>query len=307
MSLNPSVLPEDLEPAFRGFLTGHGGRPLAYARWDHPAPRGRVVLSHGYGEHGERYRHTACWLHRLGWAVTALDHQGFGRSGGIRGDAAGIQAPVADLVQLLHHERLEDARAWGERRPQLLLGHSYGGLLALLALLWHPEALDGLVLSAPAVALRPIPAPLRLLQRLLLLAAPHRPVAVKGDKTQVCSDPVLVQRYWDDPLCHHLVTAGFLAALQEGQAELLGMGAELDRPILLLEAGRDTVADPDGAEALWRAVRPDLLERHRLDAFMHEIFHDVRRPEAESLVEGWLERKFPALSGTAAPSAATLN
>ena len=53
------VLPSDLEPTIRGVLSGHGGVTLAWARWEHPEPKGRVVISHGYGEHGERYRHTA--------------------------------------------------------------------------------------------------------------------------------------------------------------------------------------------------------------------------------------------------------
>lgn len=305
-----SVLPEDLEPTLRGFLAGHGGTPVAYARWDHPRPRGRVVISPGYGEHGERYRHTARWLHRLGWSVTAMDHQGFGRSGGVRGDARGIRAPVEDLAQVLRQERLADALASGATRapwPQVLLGHSFGGLVALLTLLWHPDALDALIASSPAVALREIPAPLRVLQRVLLYTLPHKPLSVKGDKTQVCSDPVLVQRYWDDPLCHHQVTAGFLAAMEEGRRELLPMGAELDRPILLLEAGQDTVVDPDGAEPLWRAVRPELLTRHRLPEFYHEVYHDLRRTEAERLTEAWLGSVFPQAPGTAPAPAVTLS
>ena len=32
------MIPADLEPTGRGFLTGHGGIPLAWARWEHPAP-----------------------------------------------------------------------------------------------------------------------------------------------------------------------------------------------------------------------------------------------------------------------------
>ena len=50
------------------------------------------------------------------------------------------------------------------------------------------------------------------------------------------------------------------------------------------------MADPDGAEALWSAVRPELLERHRLEGFKHEILHDLRRAEAHVLVEAWLNR-----------------
>ena len=84
-------------------------------------------------------------------------------------------------------------------------------------------------------------------------------------------------------------TIFFGAALEEGRAELLSLGHELDRPILLLESGNDTVADPDGSEELWSAVRPGLLERHRLPGFLHEIFHDRLRAQAQALTEPWLE------------------
>jgi alpha-beta hydrolase superfamily lysophospholipase len=262
-----------------------------------------VVISHGYGEHGERYRHTAHWLHRLGWSVSSMDHQGFGRSGGIRGDALGIRAFVDDLALFLRQERRHDIERTGAQAqlvngvpmpprpvcPQVVLGHSFGGLVALLTLLWHADTLDGLVLSSPSVAVRSGTRALVVHSRILRWLAPHRPIRLPGDKGEVCSDPVLVQRYGTDPLCHRWATAAFGTALEEGRAELLPLGHELDRPILLLEAGSDTVVDPDGSEQLWSAVRPGMLERHRLEGFRHEIFHDRRRAEAQSLVEPWLE------------------
>jgi alpha-beta hydrolase superfamily lysophospholipase len=282
---------DDLEPTLRGFM-GLGDGNLGYARWDLPAPRGRVVISHGYGEHGERYRHTAQWLNREGWSVSAMDHRGFGRSGGIRGDAAGIQGHVEDLTFFLRQERAHDAES-GAALPQVLLGHSFGGLLALLALLWHPETMDALIVTSPALKLRDLPPPLKVLRQLLTWLAPHRPLSLPGDKAQVCSDPAMVQHYLEDPLCHQFVTAGFLAAMLSGQRELLPFGAELDRPILLLDAGRDTVTDPDGAEALWSAVRPGLLRRHRLEGSFHEILHDLDRAQAERLAGQWLDDLFP--------------
>jgi alpha-beta hydrolase superfamily lysophospholipase len=293
----------DLEPTERGFMTGSGATALAYARWEHPAPRGRVVIAHGYGEHGERYRHTAHWLNRLGWTVSAMDHRGFGRSGGARGDARGIRAAVEDLTLFLRQERLHDSTRSGAF-PQILLGHSFGGLVALLVLLWHPDVLEGLILSSPALRLHRLPLALRVLQKVALRVMPHRPLNMPGDKSEVCSDPAMVQRYQQDPLCHHYVSAGFLAAMAEGTRELQGFGVELDRPILLLEAGRDTVVDPDGMEDLWASVRPGLLERHRLDGFFHEIFHDQARSEAEGIAAQWLDLHFPAESGTRAVQSA---
>ncbi|WP_306591013.1 alpha/beta hydrolase [Geothrix sp. 21YS21S-4] len=316
------VIPADLEPTSRGTLIGHGGLSLAWARWEHPSPCGRVVISHGYGEHGERYRHTARWLHGLGWSVSSLDHAGFGRSEGARGDSAGIRAFADDFAHFLRQERRHDAeRGGGAVRdvdgvpmhplpacPQVVLGHSFGGLVALLTLLWHPDTLDGLILSSPAVVVRPPSRSLALLAHVFRRLMPHRAIRLQGDKHQVCSDPVFVQRYEADPLCHRWVTAAFGACLDEGRAELLSLGHELDRPILLLESGTDTVVDPDGSEELWSAVRSELLERHRLPAFYHEVFHDRRREEAHALAAPWLDRLrrgWNAAARNPSPSPAT--
>ncbi|MBS1767217.1 MAG: lysophospholipase [Acidobacteria bacterium] len=318
--LEAALIPEDLEPSERGTLVGQGGYRLAFARWDHPHPKGRVVIVHGYGEHGERYRHTAKWLHDLGWAVSSLDQRGFGRSEGKRGDADGIRPFAEDLALFLRQERRFDAAREGAPPrvvegvpmpplpvwPQIVLAHSFGGLVALLTLLWHDGTLDGLILSSPAVALRQGSRALQALGRVLYWIAPHLRLNIGGDKSKVCSDPILVQRYWADPLCHKWATPAFGEALVEGRQEILPYGAELSRPMLLLEAGADTVVDPDRSEPLWSAIPGGLLERHRLPGFFHEIFHDRLRPEAQALVEPWLEAQARLFHGNEAAASATL-
>lgn len=315
MAESLTVLPSDLEPSERGSFQGHGSLKLAFARWEHPQPKGRVVISHGYGEHGERYQHTAKWLHSLGWSVSSMDHAGFGRSEGTRGDATGIWPFVDDFALFLHQERLHDATRQGVHPrlvdevpmlawpvfPQIVLGHSFGGLVAMLACLRHPDTLDGLILSSPAVSLRPLAGSMKWVGSVLFRLAPHLSIDLPGNKNLVCSDPVLVQRYWADPYCHRRVTASFLAAIQEGREELLASALELDRPMLLLQAGIDTVVDPDGTETIWSSIKPGLLERYRLNGFYHEVFHDIHRAEAQALVEPWLETMYRTWMAANAP------
>ncbi len=307
-----AVLPADLEPTERGFMPGHAQMKLAFARWEHPDPKGRVVMSHGYGEHGERYKHTAKWLHDLGWAVSSMDYAGFGRSSGIRGDATGIRPFADDLALFLHQERYHDAERVGAIPrlvgdvpvlpppvcPQIVLGHSFGGLVAMLTSLWHTDALDGLILSSPAVSLRPLSPLTRWLGKVLYRLAPHRPIDLPGNKNLVCSDPILVQRYWADPYCHRHVTASFPVAIQEGRDELIAYAEQLDRPMLLLQSGTDTVVDPNGAEEIWSAIKPGPLERHLLEGFYHEVFHDIHRAKAQALVEPWLESMSRTWAGS---------
>ncbi len=314
--MTDATLPlEDHEPTFRGTLPGRNGVPLAFSRWEHPEPKGRIVLLHGYGEHGERYRHTADWLLGLGWSVSTLDQQGFGRSGGIRGDAQGIRGFVEDAAGFLRQERMHDVRRTGTEPqlveglplppvpacPQILLGHSFGGLVATLTLLWHPDTLEGLVLSSPAIHLRPLSLLARIALPVLGALAPHWSTHQPSPKDRVCTDPRLVARFASDPLCHQWITAAFGKALLEGEEELLPFGSELDRPILLLEAGDDVICDPDATESLWSEVRKDLLERHRMVGFKHELLHDLRRSEVQSLIESWLTVHFPD-GGSGTPS-----
>src|SRR5262245_45276994 len=96
--------------------------------WARPEPRGVLVIAHGYGEHGGCYRHVAEALGpALEYEVVSVDQRGHGRSAGRRG----VVRSYGDLVA--------DVRAavdWSVRQrpglPCFLLGHSNGGLLAML-------------------------------------------------------------------------------------------------------------------------------------------------------------------------------
>ncbi len=283
--------PQDFPaPSERGSLRLPGGEERAWARWNPDAPNGVVVLSHGYGEHGERYAHTAKWLGALGWSMAAMDHKGFGRSGGPRGDAHGLAPFAEDLARFLAQERRPGL-------PLVLLGHSFGGLVALAAVLKQPAAADGLILSSPALVLRGYPRSVRLLRWLLLRLAPHLSLELPNNKDLVCSDPEMVRRYWADPLCHRRVSAAYTEVFSEGFRLLLDHAGAFALPMLVLEAGEDTVADPDAAQPFWSQIPAHLLERHRLNGFLHEVFHDLRRSEAQDLASAWLARHFAVPAG----------
>jgi alpha-beta hydrolase superfamily lysophospholipase len=220
-----------------------------------------------------------------------MDHRGFCLSPGSRGDAKGLHPFAEDFALFLAQERLPGL-------PLVVLGHSFGSLVALVALLDHPNAADGLILSSPALVLRSYPRSVRLLRWLLLKLAPHLSLDLPNNKDLVCSDPKMVARYWADPLCHRKVSAAFTEVFPEGYRMLLERADRYRLPMLLLEAGVDTVADPEAAAPVWSRIPVNLLEKHRLDGFRHEIFHDARRVEAQDLAAGWLGRHFGSRSGS---------
>src|SRR5260370_23155316 len=82
-------------------LTGNGGVKISYDTWTpapEPArPRGILVISHGLGEHGQRYDHAAERLGGLRLLVVVPDHPGHGRSCGPRPGLKRLAAYTDDL------------------------------------------------------------------------------------------------------------------------------------------------------------------------------------------------------------------
>jgi len=124
-----------------GYFSGAGGVRLY--RCHVPAIVQRpgspvLVVMHGYGEHCRRYDELARFLARRGIGIASFDARGHGRSAGQRGYVRDFEDYVDDLCVFF------DAVARSEPdRSVALLGHSNGGLIALLAVAraaWHPEA-----------------------------------------------------------------------------------------------------------------------------------------------------------------------
>src|SRR5712672_626229 len=94
------------------------------------APKGIVVITHGYAEHCGRYHEVAHVIVNAGWAAFSYDVRGHGKSPGERGYIDRFAIYLDDLAAMQDAARaLATADA-----PLVLLGHSHGGLIALRAL-----------------------------------------------------------------------------------------------------------------------------------------------------------------------------
>lgn len=108
------------------------------------SPRGQVLALHSFGDYHAAFRHIGPWLARRGYGVHSFDQRGFGGAPH-PGHWAGTDLMVDDA---LRRARAIRATHGG---PVYLLGESMGGAVAMLAAARAPEAVDGIILAAPAV------------------------------------------------------------------------------------------------------------------------------------------------------------
>ena len=160
-------------------VPGYEGRPLFVSRFDADAPRGTVLVVHGFTECADKFAEVIHSLLRNGMSVVAYDQRGHGRS---------WRAEGVDDISLTHVDRFDEyvedmnavcARVLSEMpKPWRVFCHSMGGAVTALFLEragegGFPAAIDRAAMCAPMIApyLRGLPKPVaRLMCRAMKLA-----------------------------------------------------------------------------------------------------------------------------------------
>ncbi len=128
------------------------GTELAVSLYPAKAPRGSVVIVHGFSETAEKYRELIWYFLNENYTVLAYDQRGHGRSA--RTAPADVTHVTAfeDYVEDLH--ALLTAKAEELPRPRYLFSHSMGGAVGALFLITYPGFFEKAVLSSPMIAAR---------------------------------------------------------------------------------------------------------------------------------------------------------
>lgn len=116
--------------------------------------RAIVQIEHGLGEHSRRYLRLISQLLDHGIVVAADDHAGHGRTAAVSGVWAdtgpdGLEAVVADEETLRG-----TVTGMFPDLPYIVLGHSWGSMIARVQAARHPEGIAGLILGGIAAQMR---------------------------------------------------------------------------------------------------------------------------------------------------------
>jgi len=272
------------------FVDAHGIR-IETHEWLVPAPRAIVQISHGIGEHAERYAALAADLNAAGFAVVADDHRGHGRTGEAQwaGDPTrrgrlGPGGLSATIDAIATFSRMTREAYPGV--PLVLLAHSWGSLMAQIALNRGLVDCDGLVLSGTAYRLPGFMDAGDLNRK-------HTSFGTTGAEW-LSRDPEVARRWVEDPLTFPAETRKLLGL--RDTLRLIGRPARRlssSLPVLLQVGGDDTLGGRRSVERLARAYR----ERSGItdvtaivyDGARHEVYNETNRDEVVADLVAWIE------------------
>ena len=261
-----------------------------------------MQVSHGIGEHAGRYAALAADLNTAGFDVVAEDHRGHGRTGrGQWGDdpsRMGRPGPggLAAVIEAIHTYSGLTRRRFPDL-PLVLLGHSWGSLMAQISVNTHARDYDGLVLSGTAYRLPGWMDTGDLNRR-------HRSLGTTGAEW-LSRDPQVARAWLDDPLTFRSDTARLLG-LRDG-LRLFGRparGLPVDLPVLLQAGDDDTLGGARSVRRLARAYRQRSGLRdvtvQLYPGARHEVYNETNRDEVVADLVAWLERHVLVRGGSPA-------
>jgi alpha-beta hydrolase superfamily lysophospholipase len=262
-------------PASTATLTAPDSTPLMYTAYEAPTPHAAILLLHGWFDHAGRWSEAGERLRSAGYSVYLLDQRGHGRSGGRRGHLSRFSQLLGDLQAFRRA-----VRSRSPNLPQVLLGHSFGGLVALRYLETQPsDPIAAAVMSCPWLGLASPPAAWKLaLSRLLADLWPTVPIPARIDAAWVSRDPAVNAAYEADPQVHGVMTPGAWREIQWAQRAVPADSHRIDAPLLFLLAGEDRIVDAHGARAFADSLRGGAEVRWYGEMF-HEILHDPQREQ----------------------------
>lgn len=250
-----------------------------------------LIVIHGLNEHSGRYVQFAKELTSCDFGVYAMDWIGHGGSDGLHGYVPSLDYVVADTGAFLEKIKLENPGV-----PCFLYGHSTGGAIVLKAASYpHIEGmLEGIILTSPALRVKPAHPLVRTMAPIFSLVAPK--FQFKGANKRgipVSRDPAALITKYSDPL----VYTGHIR-VRTGH-EILRMSSFLFRnlrsvtiPFFVLHGTADKVTDPLASLELYNEAASRLKDIKLYDGFLHDLLFEPEREEIGQDIIDWMEKRL---------------
>lgn len=276
------------------FTDEHGVR-IHYESWRVAEPVAVVQLAHGVGEHIGRYGRLIEALNDAGYSVWADDHRGHGQTGFEQhgGDLTrigrlgpgGLRAAIAAVEQFTNVVRETE----GDEVPLILLGHSWGSLMAQIIVNRHADRYDGVVLTGTAY---------RTIRHMDAgdLNRRHKHLGSTGMEW-LSRDPSVSAEFAADPYTTEKQLQRLFGLVDS--ARLLGRparGLPAELPVLIMVGSDDTLGGEESARRLAEAYarRSGLVDVEVVvyEDARHEVFNELNQAEVRADLIAWLDARF---------------
>lgn len=219
-------------------ITSHDSSKLYGQLWQ-PEEKAKAVilLSHGLSDRSERFADWAEKFANADYAFCCFDTRGNGKSEGKRGHCKNVEDFLLDIDLCV-----EEVKNLFPGIPIILYGHSMGGNVIANYLLCRQPKVQAAIITSPWLKLATEPnIVLRILAKIAYRIAPGLDQKANINAHHLADNPIVVQKYIDDPLIHDRITPAGFVNISKAGIWAIENAEKLSVPTLLMQENGDRI------------------------------------------------------------------
>jgi alpha-beta hydrolase superfamily lysophospholipase len=247
-------------------------------------PKAVFALLHGLGDHSGRYPRLVELLPAAGYAVTAYDMRGHGKSGGPR-----VHAPSYDVLMDDLDRHLADTRGRFPGLPVFLYGHSFGGAQVLsYALKRAPAGLRGIIATSPGLGSGVRQGAMKIfMAQILSRIVPTVRIPLGSPSESLSHDPAWVKTSDEDPLFEYTFSVRLGMEMLAANEWVLGH-TSFPLPLLVMQGTEDSHVDAKMNIAFAQRLSGEVTLKV-WEGFGHELHNEIEKDTVIEYMRQWLD------------------
>jgi alpha-beta hydrolase superfamily lysophospholipase len=253
-----------------------------------------LLILHGLGAHSGWFIDMGNKLAARGMTVYAMDHRGFGRSGGAPGHIDDFHTYVEDINFII--------TAIHERHPEAsihILGHSMGGIFASHYAAKYQSALTSVLFLNPWIqdtSQTPVLTTLRILLGGIFKSKRYWQVA--GGSEVMTTNPEAIQLLHTDTYWCRKQTSSFLYQLFLMRAAVLKNAKLISKPGLIMQAEADKAVVSEASHNLYEKLANNDKRWKTFPGYGHDSEFEADRTLLDDEVVTWITERIRELTAS---------
>jgi alpha-beta hydrolase superfamily lysophospholipase len=268
-------------------LTAPRRPDIFYRYWQVSGPATLLIL-HGLGAHSGWFIDMGNSLAARGVSVYEMDHQGFGRSGGVRGHVSNWREYLTDIDRMVDVVRHDQPGTHA-----FILGHSMGGVFAIHYAAAHQDKLAGMILMNPWIAdTTTLPVGLTLSILAGGITGSSRPMRLPdtGHTEKMTSNADADRLLKADPYWVTMRTKGFYWQITQMRGQTLARARAITCPVLVVQAERDAAVVPAATRKAFDLIPSTDKTYLTYPTYEHDAEFEADRSALDADLAEWMLR-----------------
>ncbi|GAM24563.1 hypothetical protein SAMD00019534_077380 [Acytostelium subglobosum LB1] len=255
-----------------------------------------VTFIHGLGEHSGRYEHVFSKFAENGIAVNAYDQRGFGKSSGPRAYSPSLDQTMKDVAMV--------AASANPNLPHFIMGHSFGGCLALHYTLKKSERdPTGCIITSPLIKPAFKVSDAKYLVGSFISKFWSTLTVDNGlNPTHISRDEAAVALYKEDPLNTAKVSVGLGKWMIPKAEQLLNLAPTYTLPLLLIHGADDMITSAKASQSFFDRCQSQDKTLKLWENMYHEVLNEKDKDQVIQMIIDWIKPRLQAPQSQAIPT-----